>query len=376
MKFVVVIAAFFSFQALSLSPKIEALLENQAPVFHDILARQTRPQRMLVLERYADLLMSSPYTLHMRIDFEEVRRTLFDRFLNAEGNEALSPKQERRIHSSVHSNVIYAELQRVSEALSGQLRPGLLDLQFSCQRSVFTFPLSVAELQSSYFLTLDGVPVPLEDGRTAAAANCLAIRMEVGDPTAHLTWLSTKEAACPLPSENAAQCLMSLAEQIARAAGKRSIQLYDGSTIRCPVNRAEASLRRLKMYQEGRTWYQKFGYVAVRKDKHAAKMTKLNTYKLRTLLDVLPQMTGEELSTDQSTKLLIYEEAEEFFDSGFAKTSTVSQFMTWLWIKDCTRYITIDRFITDPSRRLEFSRNFPSDLQFVKDLAEQKAPST
>jgi hypothetical protein len=343
-------------------PIIE-LVHNQKSDFESVLAPLSKQQRHLALERYVDLVLSAHFTLTLEIDADELRRFVFAENAYLDKEQESPEKKTKR--TPVYSTAMEEELGKILAAFHGQFRGDSLELSFFCENHYFLFPFTIVEMgKKQYEMQLKGVPIQ-QSGRTLNSdPRCLALDLDLDTPTANLGWIGTQESACPIPGKKGGECLLNLAEAVAKAAGKKSVSLIDASDIKCPINRQQTNLGRLKLYQTGHTWYAQKGYVSDDEPTYEKSIHEFRKYPLDALLKNLTQITPRK-DTAHSRQILA-RESEEFLAP--KKGDTVSDFMAWLWKKDCSAYMDVDTFITSPFMDLEFAQKVPRDLVMHKDL--------
>jgi len=345
------------------------LIKRQTAEIQTALAPLTTKQRALLLEQYVDLLLRSAFTLAMEVKPDELKQFLLARFPHYdEGAEA---KEKRGKRAQVYSDEIEEELSRLVAAFQGRFRENLLEVTLTCDRNDYEFPFEIAETEDGYHLVLSGVHVPRNKTDSTDVhhyaggdIHCLELSMKEREAAATLSWIGTRIAACPIPKDKAALCLLSVAEQLAKAAGKEALLLEDASQIQCTSSRRETSLQHLKFYQEGKSWYEKYGYKVFAEPAYPIQIHKFRTYELSSLVaNVLHAETGEYRSNEKD---LLISEAKKF--AALNKGKTVSDFMSWLWNEDCNKYIDVDSFIFDKLLEFDFANLYPEISLFRKAL--------
>ncbi len=353
--------------AFSLDQDIIDVLAKLKPDFEKQLSVSSQSQQRLLLERYRDLLMRSRFGLDKNIDPDELSRYLFRQF------EALppgaEPEQKKGKKAPAYPAEMQSELSRIVKNLNGQIRDDLLQLTFTCAGERYEFGFEAQEWEGDFKLRLRGIPIPKESGVVAVGelSRCLEVHFTPADKVATLNWLDVRHVACAVPKNKAGECLLRAAEKIAAAAGKTQVLLIDSSMVQCPGNRKDYSLRRFKIYQEGKTWYEKQGYITNGNPSDVGDgKAQVQKYTLSKLLASAAELPVNERTT--YSRALLDESAKKYLS--LKNKDSVVDFMMWLWSTDCEVYGQIDEFITNRDWKLEFSKLFPVARAFHKKLGE------
>jgi hypothetical protein len=342
--------------AFSLDPKIEGLLERQSEELHKLLDPASKQQKELLLHRYAELLSTSLFTLNIKVDKEELEDRL--QALFPKDGQRLAPKERKhKFAKSVEESIAI-----LGRAFSGRFKGDALELKFSCGEREYTFPFEISQRQNDFTLAIKGVHIPDSDDDWEDEDNCFELIIENNGSSALLNSVSTQETACPLPRQRAGECLLSVAERLAKALALPVISLNDGSRVRCSATRTYASLSRLKIYQEGMTWYEKNGYQS-QSNTYAQSKKALLGYPLPRLLSDL-----EEHAADKDSRYIA--EMARLFEQNKEQGDKVADFMSWLWDKDCAAYIRIDEYITRSAPKLDFAKLWYINTRFEKKLTK------
>lgn len=221
------------------------------------------------------------------------------------------------------------------------------------------------------------------------AFECLRLTLEPKALEVKIRILNSSYTACPIPQNKPGTFILGLAEELTRSLGKKFISLEDRSTIRCEKNDEATSLARLKIFQTGDTWYGSQGYRFRSDDlKIMNDLRSFSLLRTESELDAKTKQSLEKLKKERlqevphfEAKIMRdfrnFESLQAMFDQAVAQfvestqiprgTASLGQFFYWLWIKDCARYVALNRFIfaneaNSDLRAKKLSKLIPTDL--------------
>lgn len=362
---IAIFAFFVSISGLANLPDdVIAQVEAMRPALQELSDTLLPGQRELFLERYVDLVLESPFTLGFDLDkktlLEHVKTRLFFRKVAEEADL----KRSKRL--VVQTQTATNFLDRLVKAFAGSVRGRIIDLNIDCGAKSYELPFQIEDSKEVLELSLAGVPMPHPED-PSPERDCLDLRIHYKASVVSIRALNSKHAACPLPAQRAGSCLLGAAEQIARALEKRRLTLIDGSQIKCSKDRKEVSLRRLKTYQEGQGWYEKNGFLPIRDvEDFLARRKTFFDYPLATLQKGLA--LSKEYYHTIPVRDLLQKRIKSYLAQTESRNATAAQFMAWLWENDCPAYGAIDDYLSKTSNGLAFTKLYPADSSFVKEL--------
>lgn len=335
--------------------------QNQSLEFKNVLKDVRPTHRELIIERYAELLLQSPVTAELEFKKDELIQFLRSEFITPLQGAESSPKKLKSANG--RTKATQRDIEILVQQFKGQDRGNVVDINVLCGENAVELPLEIIDEKDKLALRLNGIGIPQTLSYTGEHnSHCLEVVFFRKSESALLSWIGTRAAACPISSFRAGECLLDASEQIAKALGRKSIDLIDESDIVCSKNRKPANLTRLKIYQEGKGWYEKKGYLPPGKvDSYRAKIAASISYPLSTLLNKLDNATSKE-----SARILLSQKAVDFMQLDQEKT--VAKFMSWLWDNDCTAYIELDRLLKNQSSEIEFPNIYTLPSYLNKEL--------
>lgn len=346
--------------------EVQKIITKSEPQFIKVLTGLPAQQGKWLLDKYVVLLLESPLVSPMKVDRQELQGELVRRFGHL--NRAFESPEKKNRTTSPFSEEMDKELEKIAKSLKGDFKGSYLDLNVRCSQGagLLRFELVEGENENEVSLKLPGVSVPRDSENDIESESfCFEMTLEVKNPVVDLDWIGTSKTACALPISGAGNCVLDIAEQIAKAAARKKIQLIDESDILCPLNGKSASLRRLRYFTEGKTWYEKYGYKVLGKEAaYRTKLTQMEAYPLESVLDKLVYVQDSKETV--ATKALLKELARDFLAK--QPNATAVQFMSALWKMDCAKYIQIDDMLSEIEYDVEFYGLIPEGSFFEKDI--------
>jgi hypothetical protein len=245
-----------------------------------------------------------------------------------------------------------------------------------------TLPILITPMGNGQ-INIELYGIPFLRGRSA----CLDINFILPTKKFRIEWLGTINAVCPLVAEKKGSYLLEFAEAIAKALGVEKIRLLDASSVKCRENKKEVELGPLKIFQQGKTWYESHGY--------AQKPTLIEEYRRH--VEALRKYKIEELETNieqvydslhSSFKNLNDKQQKYYNYLNLIKPNLLIQlnkykkdtdndlvvgFMAWLYQQNCASYTEIFDLLF-PKKRFKitpvlfFAKLYPKDDYFYKQV--------
>lgn len=236
-------------------------------------------------------------------------------------------------------------------------------LQIKYKKAIYPFSIRITEDQEA-IMKLYGLPMTVD-----STDNCLFLSFKLDSKTLQINWIGTKETVCPLSAKQKGNFLLELGEEIAKALDMHETKLWDVSNVLCTKNDKSIDLKLLKIFQQGRTWYESKGYKY--KDNYykdyRSKVAVLYYYSVLSfksdLRNLYIKLRSEKAGLIKG-RLDYYLFLEKTFQEILAKMDEYqkestnpffSGFMAWLYEKDCAFYSDIvdlilpeDRFSIKP----------------------------
>ena len=221
--------------------------------------------------------------------------------------------------------------------------------------------------------------------------SCLSLSFENKAMT--IGYLGSALKACPIPrGPGSGTFLLKLAEEVAKKLKMQKISLSDKSKVKCSKNNKEVSLKLLKYFQKGKSWYGSHGYLPEHKNlvEYEKEIEELRNYPISSIeklfntiaMSDLEQIKNEEKSntTTSYQKSIIDKYYDKFFslkeefdkqvtnykiqNSIDKEEVTLATFFSWLWNEDCESYGKLIDLI------------FPGHEITKVDLREELIPKT
>lgn len=204
----------------------------------------------------------------------------------------------------------------------------------------------------------------------------------------NINWIGTAETICPIQAEQKGNFILELAEAIARALKKEEITLWDASRVYCPNNQKTNDLGILKLFQQGKTWYESKGYSYKEKyrDKYRTQVNALRQYLLINLENsIMPAFyrLKEDLINKSSENIKKYSaHFEKFAPILIEKLNNfknekgqkfLSDFMAWLYQQNCALYSEIldllfSRYSMGVDSYFNLDDMLPDDNKYIKKI--------
>lgn len=359
MRLLAVFTALFinSFQALAIPqfivtkigtanlPKIvsDHLIRNFDHINKVIDLGYSQSQIKLVISHYADALIDEYKSFFQANTNKDKLQTLLMSLIN-HMQTISEPKTDD-------------EFTKIEVPYKDLIIPLFIKQGFSGELQIYLFGIQKNSLISAPF----GEANPL-----SSSLECLQMTLD-GDE-AEINTLNSYYTACPVP-EKAGSFMIKLAEWIASRAGYKRINLHDISTIRCKKNDDITSLARLKVFQEGKTWYESHGYSSngskgegiLRMQSSAPllniqselgniaqkELPKLKTSLLARVSDEVEKEIIEKDFTDFAILKRKFDEKIDEFMKNYKSSGAPSlgKFYSSLWSQDCAIYIELVNFL-------------------------------
>lgn len=349
-RWAILIVLTWSGYAIGTLPRVvsNSIKEKQSIEFQRVLSDANPAQRQLIIDRYSDLLLQSPVSAGIGIKREELIQFLNAEFLLPLQGLESSPKKPKT--TTKRTKTSEQDIGTLVQKFQGRDRGNVLDLNIICGENSVELPFEILDDKDSLTLRLNGIPIPqTPDYFAGTTGNCLEVTFYRDSKSALLSWIGTQDIACPISLPRTGECLLDASEQISRALGSTRLDLMDVADIRCSKNKRTTNLTRLKIYQEGKGWYEKKGFLPPRNpDSYREKIAASLSYNLSSLLTKIEGMT----TNKPAAKNLLVKKAVEFMmlDQG----KTLAKFMSWLWKEDCAAYIEIDSYLKSQSSISDF----------------------
>lgn len=324
----------------------------------------TDEQRRLIKKGYTDMLMEK---YHKEILESKSSRDEIATAVNRELNVIFSDKPF--ISRSNTVNKIKEGIDRAQ----GKKKEFLTQLRFKN----IDLPIVIQLDQDVITINLYGIPF-------LGRHHCLMLEYEPASPVLELKWIGTQDPICPIPVEQKGTFLLELSEEIAKALGKKKITLWDASSVLCRANQKSVDLFLLKIFQQGKSWYESKGYshIPEQEEKYRSKVNSLRQYKLIDLENDLEKKEGL-ISKITKTKYLNYYEylksikpLLKYRINQYNMTQNdglLAGFLAWLYKQSCKEYTEVvdllfplEKF--DIKDILEISRFFPRKHAYFKNI--------
>lgn len=225
-------------------------------------------------------------------------------------------------------------------------------------------------------------------GLRRESTNCLDVSFTRTSHKLEIDWIGTRRAICPIPLKQQGNFLLTFAEALARALKLSTISLTDSSTIQCLENDKNIDLWLLKLFQQGKTWYESKGFsIETEKDFYERKKNELLSFKISDLESNLNSIANEigllikggDPRTGQYWDFLKMKTVVEDGLRAYKRETNgklLSGFMAWMHNKSCAQYSDIIDFLFPLSGKLPYKApvldreemNFPVLQTFSKHL--------
>ena len=165
---------------------------------------------------------------------------------------------------------------------------------------------------------------------------------------AEIKWIRAITRGCQIPSSSAGTWILKLVDALTAILGIQKVELSDIAKITCGQD--ETSLKMLRIYGGGRSWYEKFGYHLDTEYQTAYDQAILNLINLPMSLVVqnvenfvipedLPLVEiGETLEELQPKVLQIFEMVP-------IDNYNLGSYLTDLWQRSCHHYLILEQFL-------------------------------
>jgi|GEM_PF-4731554 len=198
--------------------------------------------------------------------------------------------------------------------------------------------------------------------------NCLDASFFRSSNKLEIKWIRTQDVVCPIPPHGQGNFLLEFAEATARALKLTTISLSESSSLYCADDDKYIDLWLLKLFQQGKTWYESKGFsVKNGREDYEAKKSKLLRFKISDLESNLTNITNEINRSANKTSLNSCSSLnnsdvriKQYCD--FLKMKTVveqylqaykqqtngellSGFMAWIYNQGCAKYYDILHFL-------------------------------
>lgn len=208
--------------------------------------------------------------------------------------------------------------------------------------------------------------------------DCLFFVADLSNSSAELELVNAKPKGCGLPKAKKGTFLMGLSEALIRNLDIKNTTLIDISDIECEESGESAKLSLLRIMQNKNTWYENFGYRPIDADDFKKAILVLKDIGL---LDLRPEIERSiKIITEKAQSESKYERRpydayikaykmrmkslvkslKEF--SEISASKKISDYLAWLWSKDCSEYIKVTELIFPP-----FLAEWPSSREGVKN---------
>ncbi len=306
----------------------------------------TKPQKDLIIDNFIDG-MAEKYQIK-DFDLTEVQNFIYSKI-----------KTQKKENYLPLVNPDYLNL--LKDLIKGS------NLEF--HKNILTIPYE--DLEIPFFaktehgknkLILDGIEKNVLD---FSPNNCLSLSFK--NKTMSINYLGITSKACPIPRGlGAGTFLLKLAEEVAKKLKMQEISLEDQSKVKCSKNNEEVSLRILKYFQKGKSWYGSHGYTPENKNlvAYEKEIEELRNYPISSiekLFNTIAMSDLEQIKNEEKAKvqhLWVKTTIDKYYDKFFSlkeefdkqvanykiqnsidkEEITLAAFFSWLWNEDCKSY--------------------------------------
>lgn len=346
--------------------EVRDFLTSQQGVFESVMSKLDSEQYALILERYQDRLLESRIFQSIKIDRNDLADFMRERF----AFRTISPRGRKKDElgdTLVDQALLEKRIAKLIAAFNGKQRDNILDLEFVCGDSKMRFPFEVFSGYEPIEFRIFGIGIPNSIRDRPVENSCLVLEIPAHDTESAISWIGTRETACPIPANRAGECLLSVAEKMSQALKMKTVTLRDEAEVLCKDNRKPVNFARLKIYQEGESWYQRLGYMPKNIKAYEEQLSGFRNYPFAKLKDAFASHNPK--SGDAKFIKTLGGRFDAFLI--LKKTEpTTSEFMTWLWDADCATYQRLDAFLFEKAKTFEFARLYPETTTLTKELGQ------
>lgn len=249
----------------------------------------------------------------------------------------------------------------------------------------------------------DGVHLRVIGKQGTTPTRCLDLALTEDTSAASLRTVTTQgdhlEAVkCPLRTQKTGTYILELVDALATALRFSKVTVSDFSKIGCEHSKQKAQLARLKTFQEGQGWYEKYGYLPHHYEEYKKAIHGYRNHSVQRLSDELKEwMTKDRQALEKHAAhatinhshyndeldpakyfASFHRKSQQLRDSikkfqAQSKSDHIADFMSWLWAENCRDYILlVDQFLMRSISGAFFSFSFwdPIESHLTKDFSK------
>jgi hypothetical protein len=384
---------------------IEEHLQRLRPLSDRIPAYYTPQQRNLALQRMADLLIQkffqSIFLSKSKATF--TKEKLYKYLQKDLGSATRDTTKSFAINNNTKKWLASSEIASIKDSFNGQLNGNILTVAFRDEE----VPIKIEDASEELKLIIDGIAINI-NGNSETQGKCLDMSIDKNKETLNIHWVGTFHTACPFINKRQGKILLELAEAIAVVLHLKKMALSDDSHVFCLNTNDRIDLRTLKIFQTGKSWYEKRGFKLVlndqQREQHNMDIIKFRNYDINKIKKEINDVNYTYLEAEKLkySKLLEntdkvrshdykniqakinyynnFEEQRKLFIKelkNFKKehdNKNLSEFMTWLNKKDCHSYSLIYNLLfPDFEQAQPFSFSVPHNPRLVKIVKDQRS---